>query len=350
MAKKLNTRIEFNTNQPSEIIRIVSDHFNIDISTDCDEHTVTLPSKLGEVTISGVDFFDGYGLLYLHGTLNRDLYFSFTEDQKHPLRFLFCTEGTVMHFINDQSIQYQLDALKGSITTAPANTEQLFRFPSDMELSITSLVIHREDFIDKVDCNLETLPNQLVRIFRDTEAVDTFFYEGRYSIASSECIKKILGNSYTGLVRMTYLESKALELLTYQLKQYKDDQQPTQRQVLLRKFDVDKIIEAKEILVSDLKNAPNINELARAVGINENKLKKGFKLIFETTINQFLTKERMELAKLLLMENDRSIQEVADMIGYHSKGHFSHRFKEKFGMLPKDYIKNLKSKIDEMDD
>ena len=348
MVREIKTSIEFKTNQPSETIRIIADHFKVKVTTDCDEHTLTLPSKMGQVKISGVDFFDGFGLLCLHGILNRDLHFKFAGGQKHPLRFLFCTEGTVVHFIKDQCIQYQLDALKSSITTAPTHTQQVFIFPSGIGLSITTLLIHREDFVEKVGCNLETLPDQLAGIFRDTEAVTTFLYEGSYSIASSECIKNIFKNSDSGLVRMTYLESKAMELLTYQLKQYQDDQQPSQKQILLRKFDVDKIIEAKEVLMADLKNAPKIKELARTVGINENKLKKGFKLIFDTTINQFLRDKRLELSKLLLLENSRSIQEVTEIIGYSSRGHFSRRFKEKFGMLPKDYVKNLRSRIDEL--
>lgn len=343
MAKESSVNIEFRTNQPSGIIRSVADHFNVEVTTDCDEYIVTLPSEIGQVKISGVDFFDGHGLMCFQGVLNRDLYFKFAENQKQPLRFLFCSEGTVMHSINDQSIQYQLDAFKSSITTALINTQQVFKFPSALKLSIANLVIQREDFIEKVACNLETLPDKLANIFRDTESANTFLYEGYYSIATSECIKNILSNADSGLVRMTYLESKAMELLTYQLKQYQDDQRPSQKQVLLRKFDVDKIMEAREILKQDLKNAPTIKELARAVGINENKLKQGFKRIFETTINQFLRDERMELSKFLLLEDDRSIQEVAETIGYKSRGYFSRRFEEKFGMLPKDYVKNLRS-------
>jgi AraC-like DNA-binding protein len=40
-----------------------------------------------------------------------------------------------------------------------------------------------------------------------------------------------------------------------------------------------------------------------------------------------------------------SIKETARAVGYANQSHFAKRFKEKYGVLPKDYIKNIRAKI-----
>ncbi len=44
------------------------------------------------------------------------------------------------------------------------------------------------------------------------------------------------------------------------------------------------LFHAREMLIKDIKNPPTIAELSNRAGINQFKLKKGFKIEFETTI------------------------------------------------------------------
>ena len=46
---------------------------------------------------------------------------------------------------------------------------------------------------------------------------------------------------------------------------------------------------------------------------------------------------RLEHAEKLLLSTDKSITEIAEMIGYHNKGFFYRIFKEKYGVTPKEY-------------
>ncbi len=338
-------KFTLSSTQPSAVVRAIAQQINVEVVEDCDQYRMELPKHIGSGTIAGVDFYEGYGLLTCNAVLKKDMDLHYSKGSNHPLRFIFCLEGSLIHFVSNIAIQYQLNPLLGSITTIPKASSQSFRFMAGTNLKLASLVINRNDFINKVECSIETLPNQLQQVFKDTKARTTFLYEGNYSIASAECIKKIFDSRYSGMVNMTYLESKALELLTFQLKQYLDDQKPSSRQVLLRKYDVDKIIEAKETIINNLRDAPTIKELAKMVGLNQSKLKQGFKHIFDATINQYLRSQRLEAAKLLLMEDSKSIQEVAELVGYQNKSHFARRFKEKYGVLPRDFAKSLKSRL-----
>ena len=88
-------------------------------------------------------------------------------------------------------------------------------------------------------------------------------------------------------------------------------------------------------------NPCTLVELSHKVGINDFKLKKGFKQLYGTTVYEFLVDARMEKAKLLLLETETSIHEIAFVTGYKNLSSFITAFKKKMGYSPGSY-KRLK--------
>jgi AraC-like DNA-binding protein len=95
----------------------------------------------------------------------------------------------------------------------------------------------------------------------------------------------------------------------------------------------------------NLREPPTIPELARHVGINVNKLKRGFKSVFNTTINRYTTARRLEWAHRLLQEEALSVGEVVDRIGYENRSYFARIFRERYGMHPGDVRQHLQSVV-----
>ena len=122
--------------------------------------------------------------------------------------------------------------------------------------------------------------------------------------------------------------------------------QELKNQFIKTEKDKRKLIEAKELLASKLDNPPTIVELSKLVGINEYKLKKGFKELFGTTIFGFIHDSRMSLAKRLLLGTDKSAAEIAYEAGYNSPQYFSNAFKKKFGVTPNSVRKNPDSAME----
>lgn len=330
---------------PCKIVECIAQKMNAEAKVDCAELTLSIPKIYGEGKIVGYKFDDGISLLLLDCQLKEDLILKFATSVVHPIHFNFCTDGGFSHVLWNGDIQYNLNPLLGTITSNPKGCEQWFIFPKETRILVTNLQILRENYSEKVSCQLEELPERLASAFKDVGGERPFFYQSNYSINIAECIKEITTTKHEGLVRTTFVESKALELLAMQIKQYEDDLSVHSRRVLLRKFDVEKIRLAKEILTTNLKDAPIIKDLAKKVGINQQKLKKGFKTIFGTTINKYLRAERMERAKLLILEGSLSLREISSEVGYSNQSHFAKRFKEKFGVLPKDFSKTIKTNI-----
>ncbi|MEL6925181.1 MAG: AraC family transcriptional regulator, partial [Bacteroidota bacterium] len=296
--------------------------------------------------IRGFEFKDGLEILLFNCRFKKDVLLKVAPNSKPALGLHFCIEGSMVHLFNDQLTQYQLNPLLGTISAAPYNKIQYFKFPAQQKLLLTKMLIDRVAYRQKVDCEIDRMPTRLATLFTSDDFSQAFLYQSNYSISISECIQNICSNDYEGLVRATYMESKTLELLSLQIKQFKDDLNPIGRQTLMRKYDMEKLMEARDILVSNLAEAPTIPELAKQIGINQQKLKKGFKSVFNKTIFNFLSDERMNAARLMLVEGSLNIREIATRVGYSNKSHFSRRFKEKYGILPKDYLRSVRDKYD----
>jgi AraC-like DNA-binding protein len=77
-----------------------------------------------------------------------------------------------------------------------------------------------------------------------------------------------------------------------------------------------------------------IRDLARKVGLNERKLKSGFRAQFGTTVNECLTRARMRMAHQLLLENRTGVGEVSRRVGYANPRHFTQLFRDRYGVNP----------------
>ncbi|VEP17253.1 Regulatory protein PchR (fragment) [Hyella patelloides LEGE 07179] len=148
-----------------------------------------------------------------------------------------------------------------------------------------------------------------------------------------QVVQQILNCPYQGLTRRLYLESKAIELIALRLDPSFDKKFPDGI-LKLRSDDVDRLQHAKDILLKDLENPPSLLKLAQQVGLNDYKLKRGFKQLFGTTVFGYLHDYRMQQAYQLLEVEELNITEVSLQVGYNSLSSFNRAFKKKFGINP----------------
>ncbi|MFN7119934.1 MAG: helix-turn-helix transcriptional regulator [Saprospiraceae bacterium] len=336
-------QIEITDTQPQKWVSTIAKYFDLPVHSNCMEETLLLAPPLGAGKITGFGFSGGLGILLLYCTLEED--WELLIQQAVPaLQFNFCVAGNIRHFLQNKEIQYQLMPLQGSITANKAGYQESIFLPARTELIFTHLVINRAAYLNRIDCLVNETPPELSNVFKDVAGDNTFLYQSNYSLAIAEIIKRIISDKNEGLVRSALIEGKTLELLSKQIKQYSDDLQLPDKQVVLRQSDVATIEAARDILIANLKTPPTIEELARQTGINRQKLKSGFKIVFDRTIHTYLREYRLETAAALLLSG-KSAGEVAMHVGYVNQSHFARLFKEKYGVLPKDYLKTIQHRI-----
>lgn len=85
----------------------------------------------------------------------------------------------------------------------------------------------------------------------------------------------------------------------------------------------------------------SLESLSSSMYISPTYMSKLFKQeTGESPIN-YLIKVRMEKAKELLKQNQYSIKEIANLVGYQDAYHFSKLFKKSTGISPSEYMKGL---------
>lgn len=204
---------------------------------------------------------------------------------------------------------------------------------------IVKVDIHLESLsqlIDFITSDRQQLPTQLKQLI---EGVTHETYEEIGTIATTMQLplEQILHCPYHGLTRQIYLESKCLELIALQLEQLATPQKCDRSQVL-KGNDIDRIHQAREILICKCDRPPSLMELARQVRLNDYKLKLGFRQVFGTTVFGYLHTYRLERSRQLLETGQMSVGEVMRTVGYANRGHFATAFKRRFGVNPKTYL------------
>lgn len=159
---------------------------------------------------------------------------------------------------------------------------------------------------------------------------------GQTTIAMQVVLRQLLDCPYHGLTRQIYLESKCWELIALKLEQFNVTRESHSSNGL-KADDFDRIYAARAVLICNWQNPPTLSELARQVGLNEYKLKLGFRQVFGVTAFGYLWHYRMERASELLTQGNYNIREVATMVGYVRQSSFAAAFRKKFGINPKVY-------------
>ena len=341
----MKTRIAFNTSSVCENLLHFAKDIKATYDETCGEIIMKVPDHHGSGIITGVDFESGVSLFTLNCRLEHPLIFEINTDKNQPLRFNFCAEGSLRHMSENGDIDYTINQFEGSIASPSKEGTEYFYLPSKEVLSICSLRINRKNYLELIKCDIEEAPRPLREAFKDVDATKRFLYTGYYSLAIAECAKSIDNSESEGLARKTFLESRALELLSLQLKQYEDDQKSKGKRMVIRKAEFEMIVNAKQYLIENLADPPTIAALARIVGLNQQKLKEGFKSTTNMTINKFVQNERLKLAAALIRGQDLDINDAAGRVGYSNKSFFAKKFKEKFGVLPKHYAQRARKRL-----
>ncbi len=146
-------------------------------------------------------------------------------------------------------------------------------------------------------------------------------------------INAVVNCKYQDELKKMFLLSKSIELLVLQAEAHNAFHNST-TPYLKTEYDKERVIYAREYLIQHLDMPPGLSDLAKIAGINEYKLKKGFKELFGNTVFGYLAETRLELAKTDLLEKNKTASEIAFELGYSSVQHFSTAFKKKFGVSP----------------
>lgn len=173
--------------------------------------------------------------------------------------------------------------------------------------------------------------------------INDSFWSGVYNLGRCdtpllEVAEEAFNTVHKGKHNHHFLSAKALELWSLQLETLEKIEKCNLKLNTLRTAeDVARIMQAEKILRQNYQSPPNLLALARRIGINDNKLKAGFKEVYQETVFAYLRKLRLEVSKELLVNKRYTVAQTSENIGYNSSSHFSVAFKKAYGITPREF-------------
>lgn len=109
------------------------------------------------------------------------------------------------------------------------------------------------------------------------------------------------------------------------------------------KLDEEFIEQCTKIILDNLDNTEfSINSLAQELNMSRTSVFTKIKGIMGMTPNDFIKVTKLKTAAKLLAEGKYRISEITYIVGFSSSSYFAKCFQKQFGILPTDFVKNLK--------
>ncbi|HWK03284.1 MAG TPA: AraC family transcriptional regulator [Puia sp.] len=148
-----------------------------------------------------------------------------------------------------------------------------------------------------------------------------------------QAVYQVINNNYTGDFHRVFLLSKCLEILVLCAESCHLDAGKKQ-EFIRTPADKEKIIAVRDLINQRLTQPPSLSQIARSVGLNEYKLKRGFKEMFNNTVFGYLLEQRLLMARQYLLDTRKTAAEISFELGYTTPQHFNNVFKKRFGLTP----------------
>jgi len=174
-----------------EVIFELAQAFGTSMIEDCEEYSLHIPVEFGEGKITGVNFNEGLGLLLYDCTFNEDLEIKFIVNEVHPLKFLFCENGSLSHRFENEKNVHTIEQFQNAIVASREEHGHIIQFKANKRTCINSLEIDREKFQPHMHCELKNLGTSLESLFRDVRATKVFYKNGDYCLKLADLFQEI---------------------------------------------------------------------------------------------------------------------------------------------------------------
>ncbi|RFZ94930.1 AraC family transcriptional regulator [Mucilaginibacter conchicola] len=210
-----------------------------------------------------------------------------------------------------------------------ADREFYNRVEANTQLSVLHIAVDKAFFAASIGCNskwAEHIQNNL--------ALNKPFLSAKQALGVSpamhQLIQGIIADKSPEPMRNFMVQSRAMELIAAHIEQVV----PAELNAGTSPADTEKLHQVKAFLDQAFLEEHTLNQLSRRFALNDFKLKRGFKLLFDVPVFAYIKNLRMNYATLLLKDGNASVDEVAFLLGYEYPQHFSTAYKKHTGINP----------------
>ncbi|MBE9586624.1 helix-turn-helix transcriptional regulator [Mucilaginibacter sp. JRF] len=270
---------------------------------------------------SNTYWFSNFCLIVSEFDLNNDTVFSIEMDD-FAWQTSFVIEGGL-------TVISQTAALKWQCNRADGNYNRTFNAKASIahNTKIFSIVVTKQSVArlwgDGINLSAQQYDKQMFTLVEKDSSL---------SNKINILLEYLTSNDHAPNLKRAISEEKVLEIMAMKLH-FNLNVADKSAAFKLTREDIAKLYQARQLVESNIKTPFSILALSKKIGLNDFKLKKGFKEYFGNTVFGYLNNIRMETAYKLL-SNGKSVTEVATTVGYKNPHHFAAAFKKSYQVSP----------------
>lgn len=266
------------------------------------------------------------------------------EIEASPLDFGFCLSGNIRSSVTRSRGRKEVFISKPgeSYVSFLPNSLGTIEYLAGQSILTVGIFVDLLTFDTLLEGHFDEIPADFRRI-TDGSSKDNYVRTGFMTAAMQMAVHQLLDCPYRGALKQMYIESKVMELITHRLAQFEENR--CEKTAQLYPDDIERLHEARDILIRSMENAPTLLGLSRQVGLSDTKLKRGFRQVFGTTVFGCLRAHRMERGRQLLAEGKMNVTEVSYEVGYSERANFTRAFTKQFGVSPLFYLREARKGI-----
>lgn len=304
------------------------------------EYELTFNGKLGSGIIRGLALKGGLTYLEFDMDLHLDVDFVSQSSSFPPLCFAYCSKGAITHHFSSQpASKTKIDNFQTAVLTNREQGVNVIRFKKDTPIKTSIILVNRlasDSQLPSAVLNKE-LQTKFIGKGPSTNSIAV----SSYNLKVAEKVQELAAVKETGLVRSLIVEGIVHMMLAYEIKQHDIDvNNTTMNTGNLTVRELAHIREISTLINNYPQKQYTVKELCLKSGLTPAKLQCGFKLMHDTTVNNYIKNVRVKLAEHLLKTTDMNVSEVVYSIGFTSRSYFSRIFRERFQCSPSEYKYN----------
>ncbi|HZH96195.1 MAG TPA: AraC family transcriptional regulator [Flavisolibacter sp.] len=320
---------EFTACRDFDFITQFSEKFNFPVR----DGLLSFPKDIGEGFVRKIAFSPDFRILMHRYKLNEDfiiirnatkvpndLISIFFYNNEQPLDLVYNEEKTVKFSRkNESAVQVTTNDLN-SVIRFPGNTETHYVVIGITSQRLAALLTVKGS-------------NQLIDTI--TSGTASFLYFESMQVEIQHILKHIFSINADEILGPFSIQIKVQELLFHLFDTLIKRESTAHKHI--NNDDVERLMQLRNIILSDLSVPPSLPALAAMIGMSETKMKQLFKQTFGSSIYNYFQKVRMEEAAFLLKQGGYSVSEVGYELGFTNLSHFSRLFESHYGSTPKKF-------------
>lgn len=134
--------------------------------------------------------------------------------------------------------------------------------------------------------------------------------------------------------QLPYRTAKSIELLCDVLGLIRERRLVPAASSELSERDSQRLLEARRIIDESWSEKLTLESISRACGLNRNKLTSGFRKMYDCTVTDAITAQRLRAARHMLLSTELPVSSIGYKCGYLNNASFARAFSRHFGVAP----------------